>query len=672
MDGAPIPSSPRYRFADLTLDVGQRRLWRDDEPIALSKLTFVLLQVLVEAAPNLVTHAELAQRVWGPRRVVTPENVAKRVMRLRHALGDQANSARYVEGVRGQGYRMIPTVEVVARIKPEARRSEPAAAAASATAPAPLVARSGGDSSPRAPRRMRALRLIAVVALVGAAAMLAWSTHLLPSMLGDSAEGRAVQRDSTKIVVLPFANLSPDPAQRYFADGLTDELIIALQRLPGVQVMSRTTSLALRDTGRAAKDIATDLDVGYVLEGSVGNEGRRLRVRAQLSDAAGFSVLPYSYEGTADNLFDVQDEIVAAIAAAVRAPLGLEPAVERAGTNDVEAYELYLAAKLECIQGNMSPEGFERTLARMDRALRLDPNFARAWMFKSQVHIVRSNFVAHGAAELAAAEYAATRAIGLSPENGDGYNARALLLGTRGDWPGAERDYERAHARGVTEFPHDVSFILSAGRIGKARARIEQLLDIDPLNEDLFGFLALTHEMTGSRSKADDVYRRGKLLYDPWQFGNVVGGWIRLGRHEVEPLYADVELPPPLAALAARIDDLEAARVLLMDAVRDPQSQSPTNLANLAVWAAYLGENEIALRLLSRAFAGSALLTYVAWLPVFDEVRELPAFKSLLVDIGLVDYWRSTGWPDVCRPTSATDFDCTDARLEEPVPKNSG
>ena len=104
-------SSRLYRFADLNFDVGQHRLSRDGEEIALSKLSYELVRVLVEAAPNLVTHDELAEKVWGPRRIVTPENLAKRVMMLRQALGDNVEQPRYIEGLRGQGYRLIPEVE---------------------------------------------------------------------------------------------------------------------------------------------------------------------------------------------------------------------------------------------------------------------------------------------------------------------------------------------------------------------------------------------------------------------------------------------------------------------------------------------------------------------------------------------------------------------------------
>src|SRR5262245_51485776 len=115
MTSAPTSPPRRYRFADLTLDTGQRRLWRGgDQEIRLSKLSFDFLRALVEAAPNLVTPDRLVEAVWGPRRVITPENLSQRLMTLREAISEEAERPRYIEAVRSQGYRLIPAVEAVA------------------------------------------------------------------------------------------------------------------------------------------------------------------------------------------------------------------------------------------------------------------------------------------------------------------------------------------------------------------------------------------------------------------------------------------------------------------------------------------------------------------------------------------------------------------------------
>jgi hypothetical protein len=204
----------------------------------------------------------------------------------------------------------------------------------------------------------------------------------------------------------------------------------------------------------------------------------------------------------------------------------------------------------------------------------------------------------------------------------------------------------------------EMYLLIAAGRIRDARARIEQLLETDQLNEDLLGFLAVAHEIMADPDGADEIYRRGTLLYDPWEFGDVVGMWIRLGRKRSEPPYADVAVPAPFAAFAEHAAQPERALALIKRAAHDPGYQAATALASLAVWAAHFGDDKLALDLLSRSLHGSALNTYLAWLPVFSDVRALPEFKQLLRDIGLVDYWRTTGWPDVCRPVGDEDFDC--------------
>ena len=113
MTSAPKSPPRRYRFADLTLDTGQRRLWRGEQEIRLSKLSFDFLRALVEAAPNLLTPDQLAETVWGPRRVITAANLSQRLMMLRHAVGEEAERPRYIEAVRSQGYRLIPAVDAI-------------------------------------------------------------------------------------------------------------------------------------------------------------------------------------------------------------------------------------------------------------------------------------------------------------------------------------------------------------------------------------------------------------------------------------------------------------------------------------------------------------------------------------------------------------------------------
>ena len=197
-----------YRFADLTLDAGRRCVWRGAQQIRLSNLTFELLRVLVEQAPNVVAHDALADRTWGPHRIVTPENLAKRVMLLRQALGDDADQPRYIERVRCHGYRLIPDVEDATKQDAAVSLTEPQAAA-EVSRPATRRARAFGKGALAA----------GVLLLVASAGWLA----------GERLPPREAVADGRSIAVLPFENRSvAEEDAGFFASGVHDDLVTRL------------------------------------------------------------------------------------------------------------------------------------------------------------------------------------------------------------------------------------------------------------------------------------------------------------------------------------------------------------------------------------------------------------------------------------------------------------
>jgi DNA-binding winged helix-turn-helix (wHTH) protein len=187
-------AEPRYEVQDLLIDLAQRRVVRDGVVVDLSALNFDLLRVLVESAPNVVTYDELAEKVWG-RHFVSPENIAQRVKMLRQTLSDDANEPRYVETVRGRGYRLIPSALPASDAPPPAR----------------------GDVR----RRPIALATVAVIAVVALSA-LGGAVWLARSPQPASGARTPLPRS---VAVLPLKNLSPDPADAYFAAGIHEEII---------------------------------------------------------------------------------------------------------------------------------------------------------------------------------------------------------------------------------------------------------------------------------------------------------------------------------------------------------------------------------------------------------------------------------------------------------------
>lgn len=376
----------------------------------------------------------------------------------------------------------------------------------------------------------------------------------------------------------------------------------------------------------------------------------------QLSDPSGFPVWPYSHEGRRDSVFDVQDEIVRGVVAALPPALGLEPTSRPVSTSSLEAYQLYLAALSE----NVATGGGGGALGLLEQALDIDPEFAEALSAKSLA--LSTMFIAMspeaGPATLAAAEDAALRAIALAPDQGNGYAAQAQVLGVRGEWLDSQRAWMDADERGFGDNSRSV-FLLAAGHLLRTRDVLEEQLESDPLNENVLGFLMVTHEVLGNSEDADEIYAQGQRLYDAW-FGSLIARpWLRLGRGEIGPEYGELAIRDPQGEIIVSAEDNpEEALESLARLAMGPDLQ-PALVASLATWAAYFEDPELALRLLDAGVSesGSGLLMFLAWLPVFDEMRQMPALKDLLVDIGLVDFWRAAGWPDVCRPDGA-DFEC--------------
>ncbi|MGH8224390.1 MAG: winged helix-turn-helix domain-containing protein, partial [Woeseiaceae bacterium] len=362
--------STRYRFGDLTLDVGLRCVARDGHVLHLGKLTYEMLAALVEAAPNVVTQDELVQRVWGGR-IATPETLTQRAKLLRLALGEDADRPRYVQVVRGQGYRLIPPVEreseITSRAVSEPRNGQ-SPARPTAHAPADMQGSPPSDARP-ARRPQRFLAAGALVVAVGIVAAV-WIVR---------DQGGAASRATAKsIAVLPFTDMSEGRNQQFIADGITDEILDRLTRNPGrLRVIARTSSFSFRDRAVEVPEIAAKLDVTHVLEGSVRRSGDRVRITVQLVDGADAShVWSATYDRTLGELFAVQDDIAGSIADALQVTLAGGEA--HGGMPDsIEAYERFLQGQF--FYHRRAPGDIERSVKYYEEAVAIDPQYARTW-----------------------------------------------------------------------------------------------------------------------------------------------------------------------------------------------------------------------------------------------------------------------------------------------------
>jgi hypothetical protein len=301
-----------------------------------------------------------------------------------------------------------------------------------------------------------------------------------------------------------------------------------------------------------------------------------------------------------------------------------------------------------------------RAIALIERALELDPSFAEAWAQRARLQASSQAGLPPGEAaqRLANARRDALHAIELAPESPTILSAYAFVLTQQGDWIEAKRAYETMLSLGGNFA--DLNFVfhqLSVGDFAAAKATTQAVYERDPLNPDALGFLLFSHGFLSESREEEEVYAKGTALFDDWLTGELAEFYLRLGRRDFEYVRR-MSVNRIAIALSEYIETSEAgaAEVHRLSSVE----QYDNNVAriHLALWAAFFGDDELALDLLTAALEQSRTNTYYMWMPLLERARQRPAFKTLVRDLGLVDYWQEFGWPPVCQPAQGDNFTC--------------
>jgi len=300
------------------------------------------------------------------------------------------------------------------------------------------------------------------------------------------------------IAVLPFLNMSGDPSQEYFSDGLTEELLNSLSRINELQVAARTSAFSFKGKDTDIGTIARKLNVGTVLEGSVRRSGHRVRVTAQLNDAVtGFHLWSETYDRDLGDVLTLQTEIASAVASTLRVTLLRDVATEMkvGGTRNPAAYDAYLRAASAYWQ-TVSASDNESARAGYQEAVRLDPNFALAYAELSIALNAYAAFFAHGSAAddfLRQARATALKAVALAPELAEGHLALALVQQESLDFAGASDEFQRANtlAPGNARILRDYGlFAVEMGRTDAGLTAVRRAVALDPLNENSYSDLS--------------------------------------------------------------------------------------------------------------------------------------------------------------------------------------
>ena len=484
----------------------------------------------------------------------------------------------------------------------------------------------------------------------------------------------AVGADRLSICVLPFANMSRDEDQEYFADGISEDIITDLSKVSALSVIARNTAFTFKGRSVSIREVARELEVTHVLEGSVRKSGNRVRITAQLIDGkAGDHVWAERFDRDLDDIFALQDEISGAIVKALKVKLLPEErkAIEDRGTSSPEAYDLYLRAR--ALSGQYSGESLARALALLREAVALDPRFFQACQ---ELIAALANY-ATVAPELSREALIETRkveegAVALAPNDPFVLAMRAQLLAQNGDYLGAEQMMAQAPEAFRRRLAPNAQFCASfVGRFEEALRSYRERVQLDPLDRQSSWTLRDFLDITGRLDEAVAENERSKDL--PGERGFIeLCALLRMKGcatpTEIEAQYQvflacrGPEMRMPLFdQLAGVLLDPEAARSLVRRAISDPAFQDVTRMIWLSLLAGFYDATDEALVAIRRAYVDMNPVPHLRrymWMPVLSGARKDPRFKAIVRELGLYDYWRTTGnWGDVARPVGDDDFE---------------
>lgn len=603
--------SRTVRVADFEVDLQSAELRKGDLTTRLPEQPFRILLLLLEKPGEVVTREELRSRLWSAETFVDFDTGLNSAMRkLREALGDSADTPKFIETLPRRGYRFI----------------------------APVHESSSGSSAaaPSFPR----YRKIAVAVAAGV---------LLAAGVAVVRLGPASAQKIESLAVLPLTNLTADRDQDYFADAMTDALTSELSQLRDVRVISRTSAMQYRERTKSLPQIAKELRVDALIEGTVVRAGSRVRITAELIQLpAERRLWSGSYERDFGDILMLQHELAEAVAGAVRAKLAAGGDIRPARHIDPRAYDSFLRSHIGAGKGTVS--GLKEAIAYAQDATARQPDFAAAWSAMGRYYLQGLFLPLLTPQEcLQRADVAARRALELDPLLAEAHTLRGSILARQWKWAEAEKEYRRA----IELAPSDAAarraysaYLTNDGRPVEALREAQRALDLDPLflqarldyGTALRGIGRYDDSIAAYRKVLDADpgiprahYQLGRTYLAAGDVGNATAAFeraVELSGRNPRYLY-------PLAYAYGRAGRVEDARKVLDELTREGQYVS---LVGLALVYTGLGDRESALAALEKAYDEQAI--ELAELRGFSEFESLYAerrFRDLISRMGQAD-----------------------------------
>src|SRR2546429_124544 len=623
------------RFENYELDLAAEELRKQGSSLKLQPQPFKILAYLASHSGELITRQELRDHVWpGDTFVDFDLAINQAIKQIRAVLNDDAERPRVIATLPRRGYRFIAKT----------------ASAAAAEAPLPQVSPEGHEenakhtavSKPSVPHISHArpwVALGAVVLLIATVIAYRFATPKRPAA-------------QMRIVVLPFQNLTGDPNQEFFADGMTEEMISQLGAMnPNrLGVIARTSAVKYKNSGKGINQIGHGMGVDYVLEGSVREAGSHVRVTAQLIRVSDqMHVWSESFDRGFKDVVELQSDVAQAIARRIDVGLGQRRAAPPPATQvSWEAYSAYLKGR-HLLLDNKTEATIMVALQYFQHAIELDPNFALAYAGQADAYAEQADADLAPEKAFVLSKQTALRALSINPDLAEAHVSLAnALFYSEWKWADAEREYKRALELkpAYEEAHHSYSHYLTlAGRHAEAIEESQLLLRLDPLSSHMNSHLGLAYLKAGRFDEALAQFKK-TIALDP----NYMRVYVHLGfAYEWRKMFPEAitaykkgvslagETLEGQADLArALIEGSERKEGLLilrrLESEKKRRYVSPVDLAGIYT---VLGDHEKAMTLLENALEQhNGRLLFIHQYHEFDPLRNSPRFTRILQAVG--------------------------------------
>lgn len=689
-----VPLANTARFGPFNLDLRAGELHKGGRRIRLQEQPFRILTMLLEHSGEVVTREEVQNRLWPNDTIVEfDHSINSAIKRLRDALGDTAQRPKYLETVARRGYRLLLPVEwvEVSSDKPAGTVAGQEVGAAVSSTPSSVVA---GAHTDRNDSMLAKLRFHAGR---NQSSRVAESGHtgISPSEAGDNGMAVVLDKDAAELVsqpaksrslrtglalgmvvavtlgffvwrrrdvksdqfptdrirslvVLPLENISGHKDEEYFADGMTDELITTLAKLPSLRIISRTSAMHYKGTNKPLAEIARELDVQAVVEGEVLHSGDRVRITAQLIEATTDRHLwAETYQGDVKDVFALQREVARAIANEIQVKLTPQADIHLSTVHQMkpDAYEAHLKSRY-FLHNQRGAEGARKSIEYSQQAVQLDPNAALAYAGLAEAYV---NFGLLGMAPahevFPKAMIAAQRALQLDPSLVAAHTSLGDIAASYTyNWALAERELTRAVQLGPNDpDAHEVyaRYLLSMGRLNEALLEMRWALALDPLsqliNRDMGRVLYYSR-------RYDEAIKQLKKAIELNPMNTVIYRWLGwayeakgMNDEAVQVFLKDFavngDTPETIEGLRkayarAGMTGYWRASLGVGELGRDPYQMGAT--------LAQLGDRDHAFGWLQKALdARTVWIKYIKVDPRLDTLRADPRFRDLLRRVGL-------------------------------------